>query len=58
MKAAMIFVSKLGIRISLPILTTTVIENGLGIQAENLEPENMQMVGKALYTSVIHYWYA
>ena len=32
------------------------IENGLGLQAENLQPSNIEMIGKALYASVIEYW--
>lgn len=56
MKAAMIFVSELAAKFPQAILTTTVIENGLGLQSENLEPSNMQMIGKALYASVIDYW--
>lgn len=40
----------------LPILTTLVIENGLGLQAENLEPSNFEMIGKALYAAMIAYW--
>lgn len=40
----------------LPILTTTVIKNGLGLEAENLQPSNIEMIGKALYASVIEYW--
>lgn len=33
-----------------------VIENGLGLDAENLQPSNIEIIGKALYASVIEYW--
>lgn len=58
LKAGVIIVSKLTFesRMLLPMLTTTVAENGLGLHTENLQPSNFVTILKMLYASTIEYW--
>lgn len=37
----------------MPKLTNSVIENGLGLRAENLQPKNFEMIGKVSKTTLL-----